>query len=449
MLHDGYGKRKYSGGDQLRATIGNKELQVSAPCIVIDNRDGTQTVVCEALWSGTSTISVTLAYPRETITAHYRIKTQVLATIHTYGRFKSRSYSEESICHPNHSYLLKHTHNTELCNITYMNSGMPFYCGKPKDKHLLCQDFQFTGSSKPFPELKVSKCEETLLERAQLILKKTIAIDVQKRKKDNNVSFIDKPSITCSMYNSSSLWRSRKPTGFFINGTWHLRHCLGFKENLYTACLRNAHLYLFGDSTTRAWYKTIIERFKCKPITEEWHKEKWHKEAECYNKHINFKAGWYPHAQPFLFGNIFEDVRYTLYSTSRRIDNIPRDERAIIVIHLFVHFLVFHHTVFKQRMQIIRKSVESILENNKKSIVMIKGPHTFDGTRFGGYRFCDYFGYLYSKILFEVFEGLHERVVILNNRDTTIAQPLKGDHHPPRNIVDAMVDQMLSYACGH
>ncbi|XP_053385655.1 NXPE family member 2-like [Mercenaria mercenaria] len=76
-LYDGYGKRKYSGGDHLRATIENKDLKASAPCVVTDNRNGTHFVACEALWSGVSAINISLAYARETITSIYRIRTQV------------------------------------------------------------------------------------------------------------------------------------------------------------------------------------------------------------------------------------------------------------------------------------------------------------------------------------------------------------------------------------
>ncbi|XP_053386515.1 uncharacterized protein LOC123538900 [Mercenaria mercenaria] len=45
-LYDGYGNRKHSRGDHLRATIENKVLKASAPCVVTDNNDGTQTVTC-------------------------------------------------------------------------------------------------------------------------------------------------------------------------------------------------------------------------------------------------------------------------------------------------------------------------------------------------------------------------------------------------------------------
>ncbi|XP_045179899.2 NXPE family member 1-like isoform X2 [Mercenaria mercenaria] len=444
-LYDGYGKRKYSGGDHLRATIENKSLNASVPCVVTDNKDGTQTVACTALWSGTSTLHFVLAYSRETITTHYRIRTQVLATRNIYGMFKSRTYREETACHPNHTDLLKHTNYTQLCNMTYINSGMPFYCGKPKDEHLLCQDWQLVHKHQPYPRLQITECEKILLKRGQRAFKQTITVNIRSQG-NNHVSVIQKPSLPCSLYNISLLWRSRGPTGFSYKGKWILRNCLGFQENLYTTCLNNRSLYLIGDSTLRQWYTTILKRFKCQPITEKWENEKWHKEAECYNKLIDFKAGWYPHAQPFYVGPRWDDVRYTLYSTSRRIDNIARNERAIVVIHLYMHMMPFHQSVFKQRMEIIRESVHKFLAYNKQSIVMIKAPHTFKSTPIGDFRLCDYFGYVYSKILYEVFEGLHDRVVLMNNKDLTIAQHVKWNH-PPEKIVNAMIDQTLSYVC--
>lgn len=170
-LHDGYRRRKYSGGDQLRATIENKTLKASAPCIVTDNKDGSYTVICEALWSGTSSILVTLAYTRETITSIYRVRTQLLATRILHGKFKSRNYEEDVVCHPNSTHLLKLTNYTELCNMTYANSGMPFYCGKPNNEHLLCQDWEQIRNHLPYPELPLTECEETLLKRGQRTLK--------------------------------------------------------------------------------------------------------------------------------------------------------------------------------------------------------------------------------------------------------------------------------------
>ena len=77
---------------------------------------------------------------------------------------------------------------------------------------------------------------------------------------------------------------------------------------------------------------------------------------------------------------------------------------------------------------------------------MIKAPHTFTNTPIGAIRLSDYFGFVYSKIMYEVFDGLFDRVVLLNNRDATTARHEQWNH-PPDDIVNYMIDQMLSYAC--
>ncbi|XP_060571899.1 NXPE family member 2-like [Ruditapes philippinarum] len=224
-MKDGYGKRIMFGGDQLRGTIENKQLQASAPCVVTDNMNGTHSVTCEAFWSGTSSIIVVLAYPREIIATNYRIRTQVLATRNIYGLFKSRNYQEDMTCHPNHTHLIKNTNYTELCNLTYMNSGMPFYCGKPKDEHLLCQDWEQVRTHTPYPELQLSDCEDTLLKRGQPTLEQRLNVSIGNE--DKAKLTIEKPSIPCSQYNITKLWQSRKATGFFYNGKWNFRNCLG------------------------------------------------------------------------------------------------------------------------------------------------------------------------------------------------------------------------------
>ncbi|XP_053389562.1 NXPE family member 1-like, partial [Mercenaria mercenaria] len=162
ILHDGYGKRKHSGGDILRATIQQKKLSASAPCEVTDNLDGSHTLICEALWTGTSIITAILAYIREKITAIYRVGTQVLSYRVIVGQFRSRHYSQETPCHPNHTHLLKFTNYKRFCNLTYLNSWMPFNCGKPTDEHLLCQDLMSIKARNLHNEPYLTNCEKML-----------------------------------------------------------------------------------------------------------------------------------------------------------------------------------------------------------------------------------------------------------------------------------------------
>lgn len=215
----------------------------------------------------------------------------------------------------------------------------------------------------------------------------------------------------------------------------------------YRKCLQNKRVYLLGDSTTRQWFeKGILTRlFNCSYVTENWTTDKWHKPSECFSKEINLTVGWYPHSQPFSVGQIDENS-YTLYSIARRIDDIDAHEDAVVVIGLFLHVVPYHHNVFKTKMVKIRSSVEKVLERNSNVKIFIKAPHTYTETPAGSFRLNDYFAYVYTNIMYDVFLGLHDRVIFLNNMDTADALRLKWNHPPPE-VVKVMVDQMLSYVC--
>lgn len=214
----------------------------------------------------------------------------------------------------------------------------------------------------------------------------------------------------------------------------------------FKKCLRNKQVYLLGDSTSRNWFEfDFVPRFNCSYLTENWTKEKWHKPSKCFTKELNLTIGWYPHSQPFSVGGQDENS-YTIYSIARRIDNIGDDEDALIVIGLFMHVVPYHHNVFKTKIMKIRESVEKILQRNSKVKIFIKAPHTYTSTPSGAVRLNDFFGYVYTNIMYEAFLGLHDKVIFLNNMDTSDALRLQWNH-PPREVVTVMVDQMLSYIC--
>ncbi|KAL4218892.1 Neurexophilin [Mactra antiquata] len=442
-VYNDYGLRKSTGGDQLRATLHNLKFSAHAPGIVTDNNDGTYTAELKAFWTGPSVVNVSISYTRELITALYRVRNQLLATRNIVGQFTSRTYTETRMCHPSHKRMVEVFNRSEICNMTYINSGMPFYCLKPTNQHLLCQDWTHVKTNQPYPELPYSDCEEKLLKRAPDYLHQTLIVQVVDRPDLPPCTIT--PIVRCSRYNRKRLWTTRQPTGYFAEGKWNSALCRGKDMYQLLSCMKDRRLYLIGDSTLRHWYRYILLAMKCTPTTELWTTEKWHKEAECEIKDINFRAGWYPHSQPFFVGIEFDDVKYTLYSVSRRLDDIPSDEDAVVIVQLYMHTLSFHHSVFEERMKRIRRSIEKFLDRNRKSIVMIKGPHTFTSTPASN-RLNDYFGFLYNKLLYEIFEGLHDRVVYLNNMDATIALQISFNH-PPSFITAAMVKQALSFAC--
>lgn len=215
----------------------------------------------------------------------------------------------------------------------------------------------------------------------------------------------------------------------------------------FSQCLQHKTIYLLGDSTLRHWFKLVfVPQFECDYTSEKWTKEKWHKPSTCINKSLNLTVHWCPHSQPFSVGDATDDNKYTLYSIARRLDDLGAEENVFIVINVFLHNVPYHHNVFKTKMMLIKHSVEQLLRRNTKAQVFIKGPHTYEDTPSGNLRLNDWYAYVFTNILFDVFKDLQHKVIFLNNMDSTDALLVKFNH-PPASVVTAMVNQMLTYVC--
>ena len=69
--------------------------------------------------------------------------------------------------------------------------------------------------------------------RGQEPLRETLHVTVSNRNVDKSRRTVTKPTIPCSQYNVTLLWRSRKATGYFYEGKWNLRNCLGNYGHIY------------------------------------------------------------------------------------------------------------------------------------------------------------------------------------------------------------------------
>ncbi|XP_045159628.2 NXPE family member 3-like [Mercenaria mercenaria] len=445
-LFDSYGGRKLSGGDHLRARIWNQNLNASAPGVVYDHNNGSYTLIFEALWSGKSRISATISYTREAITAFYRMTSEVVSLRNIFAKYKVNNYDEDSLCHADLNHLLAHTNYKDACNFTSLNSGMPWYCGKPQNPQLRCSDWKFLKSDRPKIPSTISKCEKELLQHSShQVIKTVLKVFVKGQKKNNRRTILQyyQPSIPCSKYNTTSLWYRKHTTGFFFKRRWHLTLCQGFKGTTFQECVRNKRLYLVGDSTTRQWYSNICERYNCTYSAERTKFEGSEmlsiRKVESHNITVINAL----HCQPVHIGNYFRNPKHSLISIPKRLESISSNEDAIFLFHIFAHMSTLHHENFRNKMRLIRVSIEKLLERNNKVKIFIKMPHTYTEDK-GGIN--DFFGYVFSRIIFETFNGLYKKVIILNNRDATnsvASVPL----HPDNFIVSAMVDQMLSFVC--
>ena len=247
----------------------------------------------------------------------------------------------------------------------------------------------------------------------------------------------------CISYSKHLLWSADSGTGFFYKNKWYLRHCQGPGESKYSQCLKDTHLMLSGDSTTRQWYSYILENFSCQQVSEKWTQKKWKKRSRCVIPSLNFTMDWLPHTLPI----VDKGMEYkAIHSIATFLDEIRNNQKAVFVIHMYAHLLYFHSSVFLNRIREISKSAKHLLDRNKLTKLLIKAPHTFvrnDGL-FSGLN--DYFGFTYNDILFNEFQGLHDKIVYMNEKDMTISKAIQ-DLHPPEEVVRASVYQLFDYIC--
>ncbi|XP_045159620.2 NXPE family member 3-like [Mercenaria mercenaria] len=440
-LFDSFGKQKSTGGDHLRARIWNSNA--SAPGVVYDHNNGSYTLIFEALWSGRSWISATISYTREAITAFYRITSEVVSLIYIMAMYKANNFEEDALCHPDVNHLITRAKYKDACNFTNLNSGMPWYCGKPKSPNLKCSDWNLLKVSYPGLPPSLSECEKKILgSRCHKVLTKAMEVIVKQPTHINGTENVQ-PNISCFKYNTTKLWYRKYTTGYFYKGRWTLTHCQGLQSANFQECLRNKILYLIGDSTVRQWYSDIRGRFHCNQFTENWTNEKWKRASSCKVEGYNLTVHLAQHSQPFYVGTQWTDPKHTLISISKRLDLISSKEDAIVLFHMFLHMRLFHHDQFRNKMQRIRKSVEKLLQRNSRVKIFIKMPHTYTHYKT---LLNDFFGYVYTRIIFVTFKGLYDKMIVLNNRDIT--NSVASEHmHPDDFIVRSMVDQMFSYIC--
>ncbi|XP_045194220.2 NXPE family member 3-like [Mercenaria mercenaria] len=445
FLFDGYGKKKYVGGDHLRARLFNDSIKAYTNGHITDHRNGTYTVQLDAIWSGVTHLEVELLYTREVIAAMLRLRRdwhfRDVRAIFT--RF---NISESTHCNSDDLTLKDDTGYSSLCNLFYWNSTMPWFCVKPKYRNLSCTDLSFYTHNWLGYVKTLNRCELRLANRKLFTIGKIISITIYSTSRSKRQASFDLQTTPCTKYSRKKLWVLKNSTGYFYNGTWILRHCKGELKSV-GECLRNTTLYFWGDSTLRQWLYYFQSHYLFLGCTIIYPEGKgFFKRIQAYCKQYNLLLIYIPHNIPaaaardsntnITFANTLPDQLNCSKSTGKRI----------LVIHLYAHIQLQSIKFFIANMLSVRRYLEQLKDCVFR--IFIKLPHTHREERYETWtiRQPDYIGFLYTFIIREVLHGLRQKVIPLNNRDATIATKNK-DLHPNTMLVSAMVETFLNYIC--
>ncbi|XP_067660600.1 uncharacterized protein [Haliotis asinina] len=442
QLFDEYKRRKTKGGDNVRVWMRETSKEARAAGVVTDNKDGTYTGTLRALWTGSPKLEASIASRKENVDIFYRRYLDDYTLRNISARFESDGVTEETLCLP-----IPHIQGyADVCNLTAENYGLPWYCGKPSHRKLLCYDL--TGLREEGYQSTLFTSHEAKFFKRHLLhqnIPTAVVITVKATAKQETVSL---PSVPCNKTPLWKSWEASTPVGFFYKNSWKSLICentIPADPQIYRKCLKNRRLWIHGDSTSRAWFVNLNKRLGLKLVTEEWDNSKWHKQAVTMDKTWNITLLFVPHEYPFFHGFRFDKLSYNR-ATHAYLDAIPSTSRDIFLIHIYLHFHSFPPEVFRTHIQRIARSVKSLVTRAPGVKVAIRGTHAFKGRKRIGF-LDDCWMFVYDMIQRDAFKGLENNVLFLNNVDLTVATE-NDDQHPNSLVVDSLINHFMGSVCG-
>lgn len=209
----------------------------------------------------------------------------------------------------------------------------------------------------------------------------------------------------------------------------------------YSTCLVGRHLLFIGDSNLRTIGRSLIKHLGLTLHIGTLDSNIPQDTFAC-SREKNMSISQFPHHLPYYVYQFIDNRKFT--PVAKRLDDIPAGNNSIVIIHMWLHLLRIDVNPFRDQVRTIRHSIERLLNRAPHVDVFIKGPHAFT---FRDQRLpADDMARRHEQIWFEEFQGLHHKVVYLDNWDMTVGNE-NGNAHPNATVVEDMVRNLLAHIC--
>lgn len=128
-LYDGFGHRLRTGGDALRIWMVDIDQGANSTGYVIDHGNGSYIGVVRALWKGNPEIKISIATTKEHISVIMKQIHDRGVLYYLTGKFQDKNLGITEVT--NCTTIPRVKGYRSVCNLTSMNFGMAWYCGKP------------------------------------------------------------------------------------------------------------------------------------------------------------------------------------------------------------------------------------------------------------------------------------------------------------------------------
>lgn len=440
-VRDGRGRAIATGGDQVRVWMVDSKNKANQAGHVIDLGNGSYVSSMPLSWPGSVHIRASIAYNSAVIRVHFFLR-NIAKTVRPLGAgFVSPYDSEATLCSPFPVIQGYEVH--QLCNFTDLNGGVPWYCGKPRKPQLGCRHWRYVFDTDFITPMPITEAEKTWSKCVRELRFQSIPSSLNIRVGPRGIKPRYPVMPRCGEQSLERSWTSSSPQGYFMNQVWYPSTCklpmiISDKPAL-DKCVRDTTFLFLGDSNLRFAFAKLTKLIKCTPDSGPV-KSRWHKPLRCQHNDTNTDIHWKPHGFPFHIGTV--DVmgeRTHMRSPSTYIDEIPRDGRFVVVVHVYPHYSFHHYSVFTAQIRALRSSVERVLARNPLVKLVVRGAHAIAG----GF---DLEATHYNEVLEREFRGLHDKVFFLQTWDMTVAIENK-DLHPPDYIHMELLRIVLEYVC--
>ncbi len=262
------------------------------------------------------------------------------------------------------------------------------------------------------------------------------------------VTTVVAPSSTPYVKSSSSIESSYLYSdGFWTHNTWYSFLYTNQWTNAtdFQNCLRNKHLILLGDSTTRQWAENSGIPYLLHLVNGIYREEVPNIFFENEYPQINLTVSYRFHPQtitaeraPFRLYRYFVDI----------LDSIPTDEcsKTIVVLSPWAHFVQWTRDSYTQRLVKLKEAVNRLRTRCRTIPIIVKGchlrEHVINTAKWG---WSDYLLKQMNEIMKETFNGTG--TWFLDVWDMNLSYPSKKFIHMPTYVVHEEIKLALSYIC--
>ncbi|XP_063073286.1 NXPE family member 3-like isoform X2 [Engraulis encrasicolus] len=431
FARDFAGQLKRYGGDFFQAKVYSDELKASVFGEVVDHQNGTYSAHFTLPWAGQASVAIRLIHSSEAVQVLKQHRSTDSNRVYFHGFFvgKDSRHEESVVCNVKWEGVVLPATRKKNCCCEYsdVRTGLTWQCLRPRK--LPCDALRYHSVGGYANRL--TPLEKVLMNSQHVnrwLKGDSRLITILGSNTTNEVKTPCKAGLPIPT-----------PAGYYLNNVWTSFVCATrhFSVEDTTECLKNKHIYIVGDSTSRQWFEYFVQTVPT--LTR-------------MNLHSVYHVG--PLMAVDVQNNV--DLHYrshglplrcaktpvaSLQYISNVIDGLVGGGHDVLLFDMWAHFTNFPLSYYAHRVALVRRAVLALLKRAPTTKVIIKTANTGYKDIYGS----DWLSMQLDRILREAFRNVG--VYILDVWQMTACHYNHESIHPAPVIVKNEVDILLSYMC--